>query len=227
MPGNAPSPRRKAPAGPVRCEGGRAARSARGARCRHDFLVARWIGVDVGGKRKAFDVALVEDRRLLQLRERQSVADVVAWVASTQPSVVAVDSPRSCAQPGQTHRPEEKELRDAVCGIRWTPSSAKLYGNPYYEWIVEGRRLYEALETESVEVIECFPTASWTRWHGARNGRRRSAWSREALAALRLEGVPPRTNQDMRDAIAAAITARDFEQDRFERFGDIIVPRAA
>src|SRR5436305_1526738 len=45
-----------------------------------------------------------------------------------------------------THRPEEKVLRDAVCGIRWTPASAKLGGNPYYEWIVEGRRLYDALD---------------------------------------------------------------------------------
>jgi predicted nuclease with RNAse H fold len=189
--------------------------------------VARWIGVDVGGKRKAFDAALVEDRRLIELRQRQSVADVAAWVASAQPSVVAVDSPRSCAPQGLTHRPEEKELRAAVCGIRWTPPSAHLEGNPYYGWIVEGLRLYNALARQSVEVIECFPTASWTRWHGPRDGRRRSAWSREALAALSLEGVPSRTNQDMRDAIAAALTARDFEQDRFERFGDIVVPHAA
>jgi predicted nuclease with RNAse H fold len=140
---------------------------------------------------------------------------------------VAVDSPRSGAPLGHTHRPEEKDLRDAVCGIRWTPPSDRLDGNPYYEWIVEGPRLYEALARESVTVIECFPTASWTRWHGPRGGSRRSQWSREALAALGLEGVPSRTNQDLRDAIAAALTARDFEQDRFERFGDIIVPRAA
>jgi predicted nuclease with RNAse H fold len=138
---------------------------------------------------------------------------------------VAVDSPRTCAPPGHTHRRDEKELRDAVCGIRWTPPDARLDGNPYYEWIVEGLHLYKALEQQPVEVIECFPTASWTRWHGARRDRRRSAWTREALAARDLKGVPPRTNQDMRDAIAAALTARDYEQGRCQCFGDIVVPR--
>jgi predicted nuclease with RNAse H fold len=184
------------------------------------------MGVDVGGRRKAFDAALVEGQRLIGLRRRQSVHDVVAWVASARPTVVAVDSPRSCAAPGCTHRPEEKELRDEVCGIRWTPASSQLTANPYYEWIVEGLRLYDALAHEPVKVIECFPTASWTRWHGARNGRRRSVWTREALAALNLQAVPPRTNQDMRDAIAAALTARDHDQGRSQAFGDIVVPHS-
>ena len=186
--------------------------------------MARWMGVDVGGRRKGFDIALVEDQRLIDLRQRQSVDDVVARVASAKPTVVAVDSPRSCAARGRTHRPEEKELRDGVCGIRWTPARSQLTGNPYYEWIVEGLRLYKALERHRVEVIECFPTASWTRWHGPRAGRRRSGWSREGLAALHLEAVPPRTNQDMRDAIAAALTARDHDLGRAQAFGDIVVP---
>lgn len=189
--------------------------------------MAPWMGVDVGGKRKAFDVALVDDQRLIGWRRRQSVEQIIAWVESARPTVVAVDSPRSCAPPGCTHRREEKHLRDAVCGIRWTPPNAQLDGNPYYEWIVEGLRLYKALARLPVDVIECFPTASWTRWHGARGDRRRAAWTRRALAAHQLGGVPSRTNQDMRDAIAAALTARDYEEGRFERFGDIIVPPAA
>jgi predicted nuclease with RNAse H fold len=189
--------------------------------------VAPWLGVDVGGRRKAFDVALLDDRRLIGWRPRQSVDQVVAMVEAAKPTVIAIDSPRACAPPGHTHRPEEKELRDAVCGIRWTPAEAQLEGNPYYEWIVEGLRLYDALARRPVEVIECFPTASWTRWHGARGGRRRSAWTRQALAARALPGVPARTNQDMRDAIGAALTARDYERGRCQRFGDIVVPRAA
>jgi predicted nuclease with RNAse H fold len=142
------------------------------------------MGVDVGGRRKRFDVALVDDRRLVDLRPRQSVGQVVASVAEEEPAVVAIDSPRSSAAPGQTHRPGERELRHAVCGIRWTPPRVELAGNPYYEWIVEGLRLYDALAPLPVEVIECFPTASWTRWHGPRNGRPRSLWTRAALAAL-------------------------------------------
>lgn len=182
------------------------------------------MGVDVGGARKRFDVALVDDRRVLEVRRRQSVEDVVAWVGQARPAVVAIDSPRSPAPPGQTHRTEEKELARAVCGIRWTPSADKFEGNPYYGWVVEGLRLYAALEFEPTTVIECFPTASWTRWHGPRAGGRRSEWTREALAARGLEGVPSPSSQDTRDAIAAALTARDYSRGRFEAFGEIIVP---
>jgi predicted nuclease with RNAse H fold len=185
------------------------------------------MGVDVGGRRKAFDVVVVEDRRLIGWRRRQSVGEVVAWAAAAAPSVIAIDSPRSCAPPGSTHRMGERELRHAVCGIRWTPPSGELEGNPYYGWIVEGLRLYDALRDHPARVIECFPTAAWTRWHGPRNGRRRSVWTREALAATSLRGVPRRTNQDLRDAIAAALTARDYEQGRFDLFGEIVVPRPA
>jgi predicted nuclease with RNAse H fold len=182
------------------------------------------MGVDVGGRRKAFDIALIEDHALIGLRQRQSVDDVVAWVAQTKPAVIAIDSPSSCAPANATYRPDEKDLRDAVCGIRWTPSRDKLDGNPHYEWIVEGLRLYNALRDQSARVIECFPTASWTRWYGPRNGRSRAKWSQAALRTLGLEGVPPNTNQDKRDAIAAALTARDYEQGRYEPFGDIVVP---
>src|SRR3954451_23206163 len=110
------------------------------------------MGVDVGGRRKAFDVALVEESRLVGVRARQSVDDVVAWAHAAGPAVVAIDSPRSCAPPGCTHRRDERALRDAVCGIRWTPPRDRLDGNPYYEWIVEGLRLYEALAGIAVEV---------------------------------------------------------------------------
>ena len=181
----------------------------------------------MGGRRKAFDVAVIDDRRLVDLRRRQSLDDVTAYVAQARPAVVAIDSPRSCAAVGQTHRPEEKALRDAVCGIRWTPSENQLEGNPYYEWIVEGLRLFATLEPLPCRVIECFPTASWTRWLGPRDGRRRSDWTREGLATLGLEDVPSRCSQDARDAIAAAVTARDYERGRVETFGHIIVPARA
>jgi hypothetical protein len=74
-------------------------------------------------------------------------------------------------------------------------------------------------------VIECFPTASWTRWTGKRTSLlTRSAWSRAALAELGIDGVPARTNQDHRDAIAAAVTARTHAKGRTEQFGEIVVP---
>jgi predicted nuclease with RNAse H fold len=186
--------------------------------------VARWLGVDVGAKRKGFDIALVDDRRLLALAGGLDRHAVVQCVATERPAVVAIDSPRHCAPDGQSARDDERRLARSICGIRWTPDQRRVRASAYYAWVVEGLALFDALEGLGCDAIEVFPTASWTRWHGARGTRSRSEWTREAVAALGLEGVPPRTNQDQRDAIAAAVTARQHSRGATERIGDIIVP---
>lgn len=58
------------------------------------------------------------------------------------------------------------------------------------------RGLFGAFAACGVEVIEVFPTASWTRWQGMRGSQTRAAWTRPGLAALGLAGVPETTNQD-------------------------------
>jgi predicted nuclease with RNAse H fold len=184
-----------------------------------------WLGVDVGGARKGFDAALVDERRVRRLAGRLDRDGVVALVRSARPRVVGIDSPRSCAPPGETSRACERALARAVCGIRWTPDLIRVGASAYYGWVVEGLRLYEALAGLEVEVVEVFPTAAWTRWAGPRGVRRRSAWTRDALAGLGLAGIPERTNQDQRDAIAAAVTARAHDRGLTESFGEIVVPR--
>jgi predicted nuclease with RNAse H fold len=140
------------------------------------------------------------------------------------PTVVAIDSPRSCAPDGQTAREGELQLARSICGIRWTPDAKSVRASPYYAWILEGRALFTALSERGAEVIEVFPTASWTRWFGKRGLRTRAAWSRQGLEALGLDGVPARSNQDQRDAIAAAMTARQHTLAMTETMGDIVVP---
>lgn len=184
-----------------------------------------WLGVDVGGKRKGFDVALIDARRLLALYGRLNHEAVVEVVDTHRPKVVAIDSPRCCAPDGEATRAGELELARTICGIRWTPDESRVRdSNAYYAWIVEGLGLYALLSNREVEVIEVFPTASWTCWYGKRGSRSRSAWSREGLIALGLEGLPPRTNQDQRDAIAAAVTGRQHTQGTTEAMGEIVVP---
>jgi predicted nuclease with RNAse H fold len=186
----------------------------------------KWVGVDVGGERKCFDVAVIDSSHLLVLRGRLTCAEVVGIVQDVNPLVVGIDSPRSCAAPGATSRQCEREIAKAVCGIRWTPDAPTVESSDYYAWVVHGLRLYAALEPVDTEVIEVFPTASWTRWLGRKGSRRRSAWTRGGLPALGLSGLPSRTNQDQRDAIAAAMTARQHSDAMTERFGEIVVPAA-
>jgi predicted nuclease with RNAse H fold len=170
--------------------------------------MARWIGVDVGGKRKGFDVAVIDQRPLAALVGGLALEEVVELVDAERPAVVGIDSPRSCAPTCRTARAGERLLAKAICGIRWTPDRATVEGNPYYAWIHEGLELFDALADRDVELIEVFPTASWTRWFGPRGPRSRVLWTKLGVVRLGLEGVPPRTNQDQRDAIAAAVTAR-------------------
>jgi predicted nuclease with RNAse H fold len=186
------------------------------------MTVAVWVGVDVGGPRKGFDVAIVDERRLHDLQGRLDRDAVVALVEATRPAVVAIDSPRTCAPDGLNARDCELRLNRAVCGIRWTPDAKRLRGSDYYAWVLEGLALYESLDAEAIEV---FPTASWTRWFGPREGTR-AAWTTAGLKRVPLRGLPARTNQDQRDAIAAALTAREYSHGATGCFGEIVVPVA-
>lgn len=187
----------------------------------------RWAGVDVGGQRKGFDVAVIDATGLLELRGRLTSADVVAIVDDLRPHVVGIDSPRSCAPGGERSRECERKVAKQICGIRWTPDADSVKARDYYDWIVQGLSLYSALGGVAPEVIEVFPTASWTRWVGTRGSSRRSAWTRSALSSLALADIPTRTNQDQRDAIAAAVTARQYTDGRTETIGEIVVPTGA
>ena len=183
-----------------------------------------WLGVDVGGRRKGFDLALVDRHQLLKLVGNLDRQAVIEFVEGQPPAVVAIDSPRRCAPEGHTARGCERRLAMTICAIRWTPDSERVHASGYYGWIVEGLALFDALAVRHINVIEVFPTASWTRWHGERGDRTRAAWSVDALAKLGLEGIPRRTNQDQRDAIAAAVTARQYASGMTEAVGEIVVP---
>jgi predicted nuclease with RNAse H fold len=183
-----------------------------------------WLGIDVGATRKGIDVALIDDRALIELRSHLTVADVVRLAATRAPNITAIDSPRSCAPPGHTSRADERDLNRRVCGIRWTPDLAHVQQSSYYAWVRHGLELFEALNTRGHQTIEVFPTASWTRWCGPRGSTSRALWSRQGLRQLNLAGLPRRTNQDQRDAIAAAVTARAYTQGLTEAIGEIVVP---
>jgi hypothetical protein len=106
-------------------------------------------GIDIGGRRKGFHVAAVTGAEVVAGPQGIPIGDhVVQVLKELDPVVIALDSPRTCSPPGENSRQGERDLNREICGIRWTPEEAKLAGNPYYEWIVCGRELYDALERE-------------------------------------------------------------------------------
>ena len=189
-----------------------------------------WAGVDVGGRRKGFHVALVDGQRVHAGPRRVVAAgEVAGWLAELGPRLVGVDAPKVLGD-DQVRFESERRLAREVCHLRYTPTREALERQrmgpapTYYEWIEHGLELYAALTEAGLQAVECFPTAAWTRWAGPRNGVPRSRWSARALRGLRLRGVPATLDQDGRDAIGAAMTAWAHGHRRTELFGDIVVP---
>lgn len=97
------------------------------------------------------------------------------------------------------------------------------------EWIWSGLGLYGALADAGLTTVEVFPTAAWTRWLGPRGQRTRRAWTRSGWdrllgQGLEVDGVPARPTQDVVDAVAAALVARQHACGRVDRFGGLVVP---
>lgn len=187
-----------------------------------------WVGVDVGGRAKGFDVAVLDADDRVHLHRTRDAEEVVTLARGAR--LVGVDSPAAWAPPGQASRPDERAFtRARICGIRYTPDEAhaRARTDDFLDWVWQGLGLYQALAAGDTPAVEVFPTAAWTRWMGPRAERSRAQWSRDGLRQLRGDGlvdVPPATSQDARDAVAAALTARQVSDGTVERFGTLAVP---
>src|SRR5437899_446559 len=131
------------------------------------MTVSEWIGIDVGGRRKGFHVAVVDDDlRLVELMQTDE-AKVLTRLPSARVRMVAVDAPAEWAPPGERSRPCERTFaRSRVCGIRFTPdeATAARRADGYFEWIECGLDLWARLRQLDIPVDEGFPTASGTAW---------------------------------------------------------------
>jgi hypothetical protein len=76
--------------------------------------VAAWVGVDVGGKRKGFDVAVIDERRVMALQSHLTCTQVVDLAMKHRPAVIAIDSPCCCAPEGRTARDGELQLARTI-----------------------------------------------------------------------------------------------------------------
>ena len=196
----------------------------------------QFAGVDVGGRRKGFHLAVIQGWEVVELGQYREVGELVAKLVELGPGAVGIDSPPEWAPDGEKSRPAEREFaRQKVCGIRYTPdrATAEAHTGSYYEWVFNGMELWEGLREAGFEgkLFEVFPTASWTVWHGPRGKRKREEWSQEALEALPLELPEVEWSQDLRDAVAAAWTvallagggAKAFDPPRTEGGGPGLV----
>ena len=183
-----------------------------------------WAGVDVGGRRKGFHLAVIEGDEVTELEQYPDAQTLADHLIALEPEAVGIDSPSEWAPVGQKSRPAERQFAARkICGIRYTPDLATAAAHPgtYYDWIFNGMELWDALRSNryfQTRLFEVFPTASWTLWHGPRGDRKREEWSQEALEALPLKLPEVKWTQDLRDAVAAAASLRSEEDSALSGF---------
>lgn len=110
--------------------------------------------------------------------------------------------------------------------IFYTPDLKTIKEHPFHSWMLNGFELYQRLEEEvkGAELIEVFPSALWQAEAGLRQGRGKAEWSKTALKAVNIKGVPEPSSQDLRDAIGAAWIAQLYKGQQTVSFEELTVP---
>jgi predicted nuclease with RNAse H fold len=197
------------------------------------------VGVDVGGTRKGFHaVALLGGRFVCQTADVDP-ARIVAWSLQQEAKVVAVDAPCGWSSTGSCRR-AERSL--AIKGIRCfaTPTRARAETSAFYQWMLNGAKLYEELATHYTlfdgtriagpSCIETFPHAIVCAMaervvsSKPKMAVRRAALQSRGYDTGDLPGI------DFIDAALCAVTAEEFRKGRYQCYGDseegyIVVPK--
>ena len=176
----------------------------------------RALGVDVGVG-KGLDLVLLDERRVpLRVEARVGVESVSDLIAETEPDVVAIDAPPSWAQAGRS-RLTERMLAEFNIRTFATPSRPLGKGNPFYDWMEVGFRVFRAAARAGFSryaagdprgtAMEVFPHASATVLRGflRPKGIGKRAWREGVLVA---QGVRSDrlTSADLVDAGICALT---------------------
>nr|WP_286192975.1 MULTISPECIES: DUF429 domain-containing protein [unclassified Synechococcus] len=178
------------------------------------------VGIDVGGPRKGFHaVALTGGAYAAQMATSDAEA-LAHWCRSVvQASVIAIDAPCRWSSDGRA-RSCERELRQQgiICFASPTRQAATCHSTGYYDWMLQGEALYQALEVSHPLVarlpingpccFETFPHA--ITWHlrggeaqaSQKRTQRRELLQREGIDLAALNSI------DWIDAALCALTAQ-------------------
>jgi len=200
------------------------------------------VGIDVGGTKKGLHAVSLCDGRIGEIFHSTDPLAVAAWCRSLGATVIAIDSP--CRWGTTASRLAERTLKTNGKKLSCfsTPSRKRAEGVPFYAWVFNGERLYEALsETHPLfdpaqnilpATIETFPMGVYCALRG--RVERIVDKRLERLEILRSLGIEDDrlTSQDFIDAALCALAAGAVVKNEYEAFGDaaegfIVLPQAA
>jgi predicted nuclease with RNAse H fold len=146
-----------------------------GARARQALIVA---GIDVGAERKGFHAVALTDGALLGTFTDRDPAAIAAWCEARGAMLVGVDAPAAWSVDGRM-RPAERALNAAGIRCFASPTRAAALAHPkgWYDWMLNGERLYAALSTV------------YARYRGGAPGRHCFETFPQAIAVALLGGT--------------------------------------
>ena len=203
------------------------------------------VGIDVGGERKGFHAVAFFNGRFVDKVKNADPGIITTWCIIHKAKIVAVDAPCLWSLKGSS-RLVERELNIAGEKIHCfaTPTREKAISNKakFYDWVLNGEKLYKALESNKYPLfnykrtkgnvcIETFPHAVVCAMAGqVIPAKPKLERRRDALEHLGLD-ITDLNNIDFLDAALCAVAANEFLKGKYHAFGDrhegfIVVPAA-
>jgi predicted nuclease with RNAse H fold len=176
----------------------------------------RALGIDVGVG-KGLDLVLIDEHRIPQrILPRVGLEHVVSSIGEMEPDVIAIDAPPAWARDGRS-RLTERILAERNIRTFATPSRARGKGNPFYDWMEVGFRVFRAAARAGFPryaagdprgtAMEVFPHASATVLRGflRPEGIGKRSW-REGILVAQGVRTDRLTSPDLVDAALCALT---------------------
>ena len=200
-----------------------------------DQIVA---GIDIGGEKKGFHVVALEGTRLVGLLHATEADGVAAWCLENRVTIVGLDAPCRWAIEGKS-RPVEREMAKAGLSAYATPTRERALTNQFYRWMLNGERLYAAIEKHyplfegtrkpGRACFETFPSAVVAALAGRRLPAKDKRRNRPPLPQKAGIDISSLTSIDWIDAGLCALTARHFADGTIRTYGEamtglIVVP---
>lgn len=199
-------------------------------------------GIDVGGQRKGFHAVALKNGRYFKRCASRSAEDIATWCRRIGASVVSVDAPCRWSATGRA-REAERVLMNAGIWCFSTPRRQSALSHPrkHYGWMLEGEKLYQALERDYYLfrgrstarrrpiVFETFPHAVACALLGRVVSARTKRRDRTHLLSRHAVATESLSNIDYIDAAICALASQFFEGGRYLCHGDsfeghIVVP---
>ena len=208
-----------------------------------------FAGVDVGGPKKGYHVAVLSGQGGLETNCFKKSDDVVSFCLEKGATIVGVDAPCGWSSEGRRSRRAEQSLMRMRIHCFFTPtrdSAIRDRGNrkAFYQWMLCGEELYESLKNQSFHLyreggraesqhccFETFPHAIAQLL--CKDGETMQTKREKRLGILDDMGVETTLLKtlDHIDATLCALMARRFARGQFETVGDaetgfIVIPRS-